>query len=581
LEKQEIMRYTKYFIPTYREIPAEAEIISHQLMLRAGLIRKLTSGIYTYLPAGLRTVKKVENIIREEMNRSGAIEVLMPAVQPAELWQESGRWDLYGRELLRFKDRHNRDSCMGPTHEEVITDLVRREIQSYKQLPVNLYQIQAKFRDEIRPRFGLMRCREFIMKDAYSFDVDEAGADRSYGFMYEAYIRIFQRCGLKFRAVEADSGTIGGSFSHEFMVLADTGEDQIVSCVKCDYAANLEKAEVRAEDGARLSDQEGMQPMEEVETPDMRTVEEVTSFLSISPAQLIKTLIFLADGEPVAALVRGDHEMNEVKLKNLLGAEEVALADPQLVAEVTSAPMGFAGPVGLNVKMFADNAVKGMRNFVTGGNKEDLHLRNVNLDRDFQVDRFSDLRVITPGDSCPRCGGEIGFSRGIEVGHVFKLGTKYSKAMRAVYLDEHGEEKHTVMGCYGIGVGRTVTAAIEQNHDKDGIIFPIPMAPFEVVILPLQMHETEVVEAAEKIYRELSDHNLDVLLDDRDVRGGIKFKDADLLGTPLRITIGMRNLKNGDVEMKLRSESEATLIPLRNAPAMIEEEVRQLYDPLK
>ncbi|MBW2016059.1 MAG: proline--tRNA ligase [Deltaproteobacteria bacterium] len=575
------MRYSQYFIPTYKEVPAEAEVVSHQLMLRAGLIRKLTSGIYTYLPAGLRAIRKVENIIREEMNRAGAIELLMPSVQPAELWMESGRWDFYGRELLRFKDRHNRDACLGPTHEEVITDLVRREIQSYKQMPINLYQIQTKFRDEIRPRFGIMRCREFIMKDAYSFDADEAGADHSYRLMYEAYERIFRRCGLKFRAVEADSGAIGGSFSHEFMVLADTGEDQIVSCTECNYAANLEKAEVAPEKSSDPATEEKLKALEEVETPNQRTVEEVTAFLSVAPRQLVKTLLFLADGEPVAALVRGDHELNEIKLKNFLGADEVELADPRTVEEVTGAPMGFAGPVGLEIKIVADQALRSMRNFVTGGNREDLHLRNVNLERDFKVDRFGDLRVISPGDPCPKCGGEIRFKRGIEVGHVFKLGTKYSRAMRAVYLDENGQERYIIMGCYGIGVGRTVAAAIEQNHDENGIIFPIPIAPFEVVILPLQMHEPEVAGAAEELYKDLVDREVDVLLDDRDVRGGIKFKDADLLGTPIRVTIGMRNLKNGQVELKLRRESESRLIPLENASALIRDQIKQLYDSVK
>ncbi|MFZ7111640.1 MAG: proline--tRNA ligase [Desulfatiglandales bacterium] len=575
------MRYTQYFIPTYKEVPAEAEIVSHQLMLRAGLIRKLTSGIYTYLPAGLRAIKKVEKIIREEMNRSGAIEVLMPAVQPAELWQESGRWEYYGRELLRFKDRHNRDACMGPTHEEVITDLVRREIQSYKQMPINLYQIQTKFRDEIRPRFGIMRCREFIMKDAYSFDADDAGADRSYQRMYDAYSRIFQRCGLKFRSVEADTGSIGGSFSHEFMVLADSGEDQIINCTRCNYAANLEKAEVKLRDEIALPLREDLLPLEEVETPNQRTIEEVTSFLGVSPEQLIKTLIFMADGEPVAALVRGDHEMNETKLRNFLGVEEVELADSRTIEEVTGAPVGFAGPMGLKIKMFADLAVKDMVDFVTGGNREDLHLRNVNLERDFQVAQFTDLRVITPQDLCPRCGGEIRFRRGIEVGHIFKLGTKYSKALKAVYLDENGQERHIVMGCYGIGVGRTVAAAIEQNHDRDGIIFPIPIAPFEVVILPLQMHESPVVETAEKLYTELSDRGFDVFLDDRDLRGGIKFKDADLLGTPIRITLGMRNLQNGQAEMKLRMESESRLIPLEHAGTLVGDKIKELYDSIK
>jgi prolyl-tRNA synthetase len=571
------MRYSKYFIPTYKEIPAEAEVISHQLMLRAGMIRKLTSGIYTFLPAGLKSVRKVENIVREEMNRAGAIEVLMPAVQPAELWQESGRWEFYGKELLRFKDRHNHDACIGPTHEEVITDLVRREIHSYKQLPVNFYQIQTKFRDEIRPRFGVMRCREFIMKDAYTFDVDEAAADRSYETMYEAYTRIFRRCGLRFRAVEADSGSIGGSFSHEFMVLADTGEDEILNCTKCAYAANLEKAEVRAQTGATDLANQRLEPLQDVETPNIRTIDELTAFLSVRPDQIVKTLIFNADGQVVAALIRGDHEVNEVKLKNLLGADLIELADPNLVAEVTGAPMGFAGPVGLNTKIIADYAIRDMVNFIAGGNKVDLHLKNVNMGRDFNVDQFTDLRMIAKGDRCPRCGGDLNFGRGIEVGHVFKLGTKYSKAMRGVYLDEQGEEKLLFMGCYGIGVARTVAAAIEQNHDQDGIIFPIPMAPFEVVILPLQMYQSGVVAAAERIYTGILDQKIDVLFDDRDVRPGVKFKDADLLGTPLRITLSEKTIKEGKLEIKLRSERTASLIPLTDAPAAIVQKVKDLY----
>jgi prolyl-tRNA synthetase len=575
------MRYSKYFIPTYKEIPAEAEVISHQLMLRAGLIRKLTSGIYTYLPAGLRCIKKVENIIRDEMNRADAIEILMPAFQPAELWQESGRWDYYGRELLRFKDRHNRDACIGPTHEEIITDLARKEIQSYKQMPVNFYQIQTKFRDEIRPRFGLMRGREFIMKDAYSFDVDDEGANRSYEIMHEAYANIFRRCGLKFRAVEADTGAIGGSYSHEFMVLADTGEDQIISCTNCDYAANLEKAEIKPPEIPTESGGQAIQTLKPVDTPDIKSVEEVTSFLGISPDRLIKTLIFMADKKVVAALVRGDHELNEAKLTAFLGAKTLELADAQLVEETTGAPIGFAGPAGLKVKLVADHAIKEMKNFVTGGNKKDVHLKDVNLGRDFEVDLFGDLRIITPQDSCPKCGGEIQFGRGIEVGHIFKLGTKYSHALKAFFLDEQGKEMPIIMGCYGIGVGRTVAAAIEQNHDKDGIIFPIPIAPFEVTILPLQLHETAVKGTAEKIYKELLDHDVDVLLDDRDERAGVKFNDADLLGVPVRVTAGIKGIKNGLVEIKMRGESASNSVPVEKASAVIREKVKFLYDSLK
>ena len=515
------------------------------------------------------------------MNRAGAIETLMPAVQPGELWQESGRWHHYGRELLRFKDRHNRDVCFGPTHEEVITDLVRREIHSYKQMPINLYQIQTKFRDEIRPRFGLMRGREFIMKDAYSFDVDEESANHSYEIMRDAYTRIFQRCGLKFRAVEADSGSIGGSYSHEFMVLADTGEDQTINCVNCPYAANLERAEVMTPHVPLDTNSDDMNTLESVDTPDIKTIEELTSFLNISPDQLIKTLIFVADDEVVAALVRGDHELNEVKLKNFLGAQVVELADVSLVEETTGAPMGFAGPIGLKARMVADNAVRGMKNFITGGNKKDVHIRNVNIGRDFEVEKFGDLRMISSQDTCPRCGGEIQFGRGIEVGHIFKLGTKYSKALKALFLDEQGKEMPIIMGCYGIGVGRTVAAAIEQNHDKDGIIFPIPISPFEVTLLPLQMHESAVIETAERIYAELLNHEIDVLLDDRDERAGVKFKDADLLGTPVRVIVGLKGLKEGKIEIKLRSEPDSINVPAKDASTIIREKVKALYDSLK
>lgn len=575
------MRYSSYFIPTKKEVPADAEIISHQLMIRAGMIRKLTSGIYTYLPVGLKSIRKVENIVREEMNRAGAIEVLMPAVQPAELWQESGRWEYYGRELLRFKDRHDRDACMGPTHEEVITDLVRKEIHSYKQMPINLYQIQTKFRDEIRPRFGIMRGREFIMKDAYSFDVDEAGANRSYEAMYEAYERIFQRCGLKFRAVEADSGTIGGSYSHEFMVLADSGEDQLVNCAACSYAANLERAEVKKDVNVAPPDPSEFLEMERVETPDQRTIDEVARFLNVTSQNLVKTLIYVVDEEPVAVLVRGDHELNEAKLKNALNAQSVEMASERTVEETTRAPMGFAGPVGLRIKVLADNAVKTMASFVVGGNEKDLHLKNVNLERDFKVAVFGDLRTIAQSDPCPRCGGAMSFGRGIEVGHVFKLGVKYSEAMKALFLNEQGKELPMIMGCYGIGIGRTVAAAIEQNHDENGIVFPIPVAPFEVSILPLQMHNDDVVKAAVKIYEDLMKNGIDALLDDRDERAGVKFNDADLLGIPVRITVGSRGLKNGEVEVKLRSEAESFTVPLNNAAIAIGETVKGLYDSLK
>jgi len=575
------MRYTSYFIPTHKEVPSDAEVVSHQLMVRAGMIRKLTSGTYTYLPAGLRAIRKVEAIIREEMNRAGAIEILMPAVQPAELWQESGRWEHYGRELLRFRDRHDREACFGPTHEEVITDLVRKEIHSYKQMPINLYQIQTKFRDEIRPRFGIMRAREFIMKDAYSFDVDEEGANRSYEVMYEAYSRIFRRCGLRFRAVEADTGTIGGRYSHEFMVLAETGEDQIVNCTACSYAANLERAEVRPNDAPPVPGSDPLGPLTAAATPGMRTVEEVAAFLSVSPNQIVKTLVLVADDHPVAVLIRGDHDLNEAKLRNLLGAQTVELASERVVEETTAAPMGFAGPVGLKAKIVADNAIKTMRNFVTGGNQKDLHHVNVNLERDFRVDQFGDLRVITPADRCPRCGRPIEFGRGIEVGHIFKLGTKYSQALNAVFLNREGKESPIIMGCYGIGVGRTVAAAIEQNHDADGIVFPIPIAPFEVTILPLQMHDLEVMEAADTIHEGLTGAGIDTLLDDRDERPGFKFNDADLLGIPIRVTVGAKGLKNGQVEIKLRSETETRFVPLDHAASFVKDKVETLYDSIE
>ncbi|HEX9023014.1 MAG TPA: proline--tRNA ligase, partial [Geobacteraceae bacterium] len=433
------MRYSQYFIPTVKETPSDAEVISHQLLLRAGMIRKLAAGIYNYLPLGLRSIRKVENIVREEMNRAGAIEILMPAVQPAELWQESQRWDFYGKELLRFRDRKDAEFCLGPTHEEVVTDLVRREVKSYRQMPLNLYQIQGKFRDEIRPRFGLMRGREFIMKDAYSFDVDEKAADLSYDKMYRAYRRIFERCGLRFRAVEADTGSIGGSSSHEFMVLAESGEDAIVSCGSCEYAANVEKAEARVPAAPEHAEP---RPLEKVVTPDKRSIEEVSDFLGVTPGQMVKTLVLVADNEPVLALLRGDHDLNEIKLKNLLGCDVLEMAGDEIVAKATGAPVGFAGPVGLKVRMVADLAVQGMKNFVTGGNSKDLHLKNVNLERDFTVSRFADIRNVVHGDPCPRCtSGSLEMWRGIEVGHVFKLGTKYSKALHATFLDAEGKEQ--------------------------------------------------------------------------------------------------------------------------------------------
>lgn len=556
------MRYSQYFVPTVKETPSDAEVISHQLMLRAGMIRKLAAGIYNYLPLGLRSIRKVEQIVREEMNRAGAIELLMPGVQPAELWQESKRWEQYGKELLRFTDRKDAQFCLGPTHEEVITDLVRREVKSYRQMPLNLYQVQSKFRDEIRPRFGLMRGREFIMKDAYSFDVNSEAADSSYDKMYQAYRRIFQRCGLRFRAVEADTGSIGGSSSHEFMVLADSGEDAIVSCTACEYAANVEKAEARPFPAQHAEPRD----MEKVETPQKRSVEEVTGFLGIPASGLVKTLLYVADGQPVAALVRGDHDLNEIKLKNLLGCEELEMAGEDVVERVTGAPVGFAGPVGLKIRIVADLLVEGMINFVTGGNARDLHFKNVNMGRDFKPALVADIRNVVHGDPCPRCeAGHLEMWRGIEVGHVFKLGTKYSEALRATYLDADGKEQVIFMGCYGIGISRTVAACIEQNHDADGIIFPIPLAPFHCIISAVSMKDAQVVAACEDMYRALTDAGVEVIFDDRDERPGSKFKDADLIGIPLRIVVGSKNLAEGKVELKVRISGEISLLPLPEA----------------
>jgi prolyl-tRNA synthetase len=560
------MRFTQLLLPTLREDPADAEVISHKLMLRAGMIRKLAAGIYTMLPLGVRVMQKVERIIREEMNRAGAQEVVMPCLLPADLWQESGRWEQYGKELFRLKDRHDRDYCLGPTHEEVITDLARREIRSYRQLPINLYQIQTKFRDEVRPRFGVMRGREFVMKDAYSFDADEAGAEQSYQRMYDAYMRIFQRCGLRFRAVEADTGLIGGRFSHEFMVLADTGEEAIVSCDQCAYAANLERAEVGRGIAAA---EEGMKKIKKVETPAKRSVEEVTAFLNVPAQRLVKTIIFETDKGPVAVLVRGDHGINEAKLRRSLGTTELAMAGDQVVADVTHAPVGFAGPMGLDLKIIADNALEGMRNVVVGANAPDAHLVNANQGRDFQVDEFADIRLALEGDPCPRCPGRLQISRGIEVGHIFKLGTKYSEALGATYLDAEGKEQPFVMGCYGIGVGRTAAAAIEQNHDDNGIIFPLAIAPFHVIIVPVNNKDAEIMQAAEGLYGSLLEKGVEVLLDDRDERPGVKFKDADIIGIPLRLTIGEKNLKQGKIEIKERRSGEVTVVDLKEAAQRI------------
>ena len=546
------MRYSQYFIPTLKENPADAEIVSHKLMIRSGMIRKLAAGIYNYLPLGLRSIRKVENIVRQEMDRAGAIELLMPMVLPSDLWKESKRWDLYGKELLRFRDRAEREFCLGPTHEEIITDIVRREIRSYKQLPVNLYQIQTKFRDEIRPRFGVMRGREFLMKDAYSFDVNEEGAEDSYWKMFETYNRIFERCGLEFKSVEADTGNIGGSFSHEFMVLAPTGEDVIVSCSDCKYAANLELAEVGIAQEVETG-KSHQEEIREVHTPRITTVEEVAEFLSCDVSQLIKTMIVKVDSKPVVILVRGDHELSLTKLRNLLGAEVVELADEKTIEEVTGGEKGFSGPVGIKIDIIADKDLKNHRNGVTGANRADYHVTGVNPSRDYNVKRFADLRVAKEGDRCPKCSsGVLEMTRGIEVGHVFKLGTKYSDAMNATFSDVDGKEKPLIMGCYGIGIGRTVAAAIEQNNEDTGPVFPVSIAPFEVSIVPLNFTDEDIREVSENIYNNLQKAGIDVLIDDRDVTAGVKFNDSDLVGSPVQVTVGKKSLKDKCVEIKDR-----------------------------
>jgi prolyl-tRNA synthetase len=561
------VRYHQTFIPTLRQDPAEAEVVSHRLLVRAGMIRQVARGIYDFLPLGLRAVRKVEAIVREEMNRAGAQEILMPAVCPAELWQESGRWDHYGKELLRIKDRHDREFCFGPTHEEVVTDLVRREVHSYRDLPLNLYQIQVKFRDEVRPRFGLMRGREFIMKDAYSFDATFADARRAYQNMYATYQRIFDRCGLTYRPVEADTGAIGGTLSHEFQVLADSGEDALVSCDTCGYAANVEKAEL-SPDPASQAQHTAIQTatvLQKVSTPDQRTVEEVSTFLGEPRERFVKTLVYVTDtGAVVAALVRGDHELSEPKLKNVLGCQWVALADEETVARASGAPTGFAGPLGMKAElMIADWALRGAKGLVCGANERDAHLVGLDQARDLPDLRFADLRRAGAGDRCPRCaGGVFTAHRGIEVGQTFYLGTKYSAAMHATYLDAQGQHHPMEMGCYGIGITRTVAAAIEQHHDDNGIIWPPPLAPAAVHLVPVNWNDAAIRQTAEELYTQLLTAGVDVLLDDRDERPGVKFKDADLIGLPLRVTIGTKALARQMVELKRRDEPQAAEVPV-------------------
>jgi prolyl-tRNA synthetase len=575
------MRLSWAFIPTLKESPADAQVVSHVYMVRGGFIRRLAAGIYTFLPLGWRVIHKIENIVRQEMDAAGAQEVLMPAAIPAELWQESGRWNKYGPELLRFKDRKGADFCFGPTHEEVVVDMVRRDIKSYRNLPVSLYQIQGKFRDEIRPRAGLMRGREFIMKDAYSFDVSEEKALESYTAMYQAYERIFSRCGLDFRAVEADTGAIGGSRSHEFQVLAESGEDAIVSCDTCDYAANVEEAKVPAPKQPGITS-DGPATREKVATPNAKTIEEVAAFLKISPQKVIKSLVYLADDRPVMVLVRGDRSLNEIALKKLTGATQVHLAREGQVVEAIGTAPGFAGPVGVKIDVYADLELSGATGAVCGANEADAHHTGVDLGRDVQIKAFAPLRLVEAGDACPRCqGGTLRAFRGVEVGHVFYLGTVYSAPMGCNFLDEGGQEKPMVMGCYGIGITRIAASAIEQNHDDNGIVWPMSIAPYEVAILPLQMNDEDVVAAGETLYAKLKALGVEVLLDDRPERPGAKFKDADLIGIPLRVAIGKRSLDDGKVEVKWRKGGDAALVPVVDAAEHIAKLVRAEHERLE
>jgi prolyl-tRNA synthetase len=550
------MRFSEFSLTTLKEVPAEAEIVSHQLMLRAGLIRRLASGLFTWMPLGLRILRKVEAVVREEMNRAGALELLMPAVQPAELWQESGRWDKYGPLLLRMQDRHQRDYCFGPTHEEVITDIARKELRSYKQLPVNYYQVQTKFRDEIRPRFGVMRSREFIMKDAYSFDIDEPGLEASYQKMHAAYTAIFERLGLTFRVVDADSGEIGGSRSQEFHVLADSGEDAIAYCDDDNYAANIESAATLPPDGARSA---AAEELKKVKTPAARSIDVLCDMLAVTQQQTLKTLIVEGTEGPVALALRGDHELNAVKAQKIPGvASPLTMADAETVRKVTGCEPGFAGPIGLDIPVFYDHATANMADFVCGANESDMHYTGTNIGRDIEAVATVDIRNVVAGDPTPGGNGTLSITRGIEVGHIFQLGDQYSQAMNATVQDSDGKDSVMSMGCYGIGITRIVGAAIEQNHDDNGIIWPAPLAPFDVVLVPINMHRSETVrEAAEALYEELQNAGLDVLFDDRNTRPGVMFADAELIGVPHRLVISERGLKANELEYRQRRDEKS------------------------
>ena len=566
------MRMSNLLMPTLREVPAEAEIASHRLMLRAGMIRKLAAGVYSYLPLGLRSLKKVEDIIREEMDRAGAQELIMSALLPAEAYQASGRWDVFGPSMFRLKDRGGRDFCLGPTHEELFTQCVIDNVKSYKEYPMTLYQIQTKYRDEARPRFGVIRSREFVMKDAYSFDLDEKGLDESYNKMYEAYKRIYTRLGLDFTIVDADSGAMGGNGSQEFMVKSPVGEDGIAYCDDCGYAANYEKCECLPVEVEQI---EGDFPMEKISTPAAHTIDELVDSLGMKAYNFAKTIIYKADDKYIAAMVRGDREVNEVKLKNLVGCtDDLELAEPAIVREITNAQVGFAGPVNLGIEVYADKEVAMMKNFVVGANETDMHYKNVNIGRDFEPDVVADIRVVETGDKCPKCGGTIKSEQGIEVGHIFKLGTKYSEALGLKYLDESGEQKTVIMGCYGIGVTRCLAAAVEQMHDDNGIIWPVSIAPYQAIIVTANFKDDAQVAISENLYKEFLDAGVEVLLDDRKERAGVKFKDADLIGIPVRIVVG-KKAGDGVLEYKERKMENAVEISVDEALSKVQSFIKE------
>ena len=575
------MKWSQTLIPTLKEEPAEAEVVSHKLMIRAGMIRKLSSGVYSYLPLGFRVLNKVINIIRQEMERAGAIEVFLPALQPVNFLRKSGRLEIFGDDLIQFKDRNGKETALGPTHEEVITDLVGSCVTTYKQLPLTIYQIQTKFRDEIRPRCGVLRSKEFLMKDAYSFDTSISGLNKSYSKMYDAYCHIFDRCQSNYVVVEADSGAMGGDVSHEFMAPCDSGDDLLIICTDCSYKSNIEKASTVQEDAVSSANQQpnpaNYKTLEEVHTPNASTINDVSSFLDIKPDNIVKTLIYSTQDGAVVVLIRGDYDVNEAKLKGVLGCSELNLADNETIEKTTGSPVGFSGPVGLkNVKIIADHSLADLMNFATGANKQDYHLINVNIDKDFTIDRFADIRYVVEGDKCPKCKKELNIIHGIELGHVFKLGTKYTEAFNGTYLDTKGKSTPMIMGCYGIGVNRIIASTIENSHDENGIIWPISIAPYQILITALNPSDPDIISGAQKIYDWLTNDGFEVIFDDRDLRPGFKFKDADLIGIPIRITVGKLLKTSGEVEIKLRKDEEKHVVPINNTIT----EVKKLIDAL-